>query len=455
MKIRFIFFLLLLLPSVSDAQIYSKEQLKKDLIFLNNSIKTYNPALYKYNPDFDQQVAELMANLPEEANRFQHLSFVSRLTALSNEGHFGVGFWQDAVHSGIVDGKYEYLPVTVEMLNGKVYVWSDFSDNPLLERGDEILAINGNNISVVVGKLYAHLSSDGDILTSKNLALNNVFPSFYYLLIDQPESYQLVVKDKSGKEKVVEIQAINRNRMIENAKTLKEKENTKPATPANEIYEFNIDGESAFLKLKTFNRIKLENAKIKAKILYKSIFSQLSEQGVQALTIDLRGNSGGINNFSDELLPYIIDQEMDGYHKKTISWEGKTRTFSFPKKSKKAFEGRIFILIDGGTFSAASIIARNIREYHEDTVIIGKESAGRYEGFAAGSDQTVYLPESNLRIRIPRYSIELPESEKQSLKNRGVIPDYPVTYTIEEVIAEKDKTLELSKQLVSDYLNGN
>ncbi|MEL6562385.1 MAG: S41 family peptidase [Bacteroidota bacterium] len=455
MKSRFVAWLIFLMPFILEAQVYTKEQLQTDFSFLISNIKTYNPALYKYNKAFDEQVANLTANLPEEANSFQHLSLVYRLVALANEGHFGVGFWQDSVHSGILDGRYQYLPVSVEVLNGKVYVWSDLSDNPELVRGDEIISINGDPIAAILEKLNAHLFSDGDIVSSKYRTLSNVFPAFYYLLIDQPKSFKIVAKDKSGKEKEVLKTAIDRNRMIENAKASQSKQTSKPKAVENEIYDFNVEGKSAYLKLKTFNRAKLKSAKIKAKSFYKMIFKELSDKAVKALTLDLRGNSGGRTEYSDVLVSYVLDENMDGYHKKTVSWEGKTRTYGIPKKKKKAFNGGIFVLIDGGTFSAASIIARNIREYHDDTVIVGEESAGRYEGFAAGSSQTVYLPESNLRINIPRYLIELPVPKKEYQSNRGVIPDHPITYTIEDVIEQRDKAMNLTKQLTIKYLNGN
>lgn len=455
MKKRFILVVCLLSIFAAKAQTYTNAQLKTDLNFLIDGIKTYNPALYKFNSDFDANASELMNQLPEEADQFEHLSIVSKLVAFANEGHFGVGYWKDDVHGGILSGTYKYLPVNVKVLKGRVFSWGDLSNDPKLERGDELLSINGDGISKIVTQLKSHLQSDGDIETSMEQSLNNVFASFYYLLIDQPQEFNLRVKSSEGVEKQVVLQAISRYQMVKNAQLLRADLPTNTDSASHEIFDFEIIDQVAKLKLKTFNKGKLENAKMKAKSFYNSIFSELQANEVKVLILDLRDNSGGRNEFSDDILPFILDEDKKGICKKTLSWKGNEKVYKIPKKRKQAFDGSIYVIINGNTFSAASVLAHNLREYHDQTFIVGEESGTRYEGFAAGSSQMIYLPVSNLRINIPRYLISFPESKVQQTNNRGVIPDFPIEYTIEDLIEKRDKALVFVEKLEREYLNGN
>ena len=126
--------------------------------------------------------------------------------------------------------------------------------------------------------------------------------------------------------------------------------------------------------------------------------------------------------------------------KKTISWHGKKRTYKVPRPSKQAYQGKLYVLINGNTFSAGSTIARYLKEFG-NAIVIGEESGTRYEGFAAGSQQYVYLPHSKIRIAIPRYHILFPPSDKQSTTNQGLLPDYNITPSISDLINKKDAIL--------------
>ena len=108
------------------------------------------------------------------------------------------------------------------------------------------------------------------------------------------------------------------------------------------------------------------------------------------------------------MVPYILkDDRTAPYLKKTISWEGKTKTYKFPKRAKLAFSGQVFVLVDGRTFSDGNTLARYFHAF-ADATIIGEETGTRYEGFAAGSSHHITLTHTGLDIGIPRYHILFP-----------------------------------------------
>lgn len=221
----------------------------------------------------------------------------------------------------------------------------------------------------------------------------------------------------------------------------------------SDVYEFRVEGKTATLILKTFNRQIKDRFKIKPKKLYKDIFRTLKEKEVEHLILDMRDNTGGRREYAWNLLPYLLKKQQNGVVYKNVSWKGKESKNSFPKKSKWAFEGQIYVLTNANTFSNGSVVSVYAKEYGK-AIVIGEETGSRYEGFAAGSTQYVTLPHTKIRVGIPRYLFKtMQSSSRQQLKNRGVIPDYPINYTMEDLIQKRDKAMEMAKSLIKENLN--
>ena len=84
-----------------------------------------------------------------------------------------------------------------------------------------------------------------------------------------------------------------------------------------------------------------------------------------------------------------------------------------------------------------------------DATVIGQETASRYEGFAAGSRQTVFLPNTQIRVRIPRYLLQnIDPALHPEVRNRGVLPDIPVEYTFEDLLEKRDRHMEKVRELI-------
>ena len=433
----------------SFSQDYSLNQCSEDLIFLIESIKTYNPVLELYNPAFDER-AKPVLNLEDKPYPVLELfQKVSQICALSNEGHFAVGYWQDTVFSGFIQNRYAYLPMNVKVIEDKIYVRETYTLTEEIPDYAEILSINGTSASDVLEKLYLHMTGDGEIRTYLQQQVSFGFPWMYYLYVDQPDSFTLeYLPEGKAKKKKVTIDAITRQVMVENVRArYKDDDNEDTGEKPHPVYEFEVKGSYALLKLKSFDRQYIEEYNLNERRFYNEIFTQIEEAGVEHLIIDLRNNTGGRNEFADELVPYIFKSEPADYLKRTTSWEGKKRTYKFPKVNKLAFKGRIYALVNGRTYSAGSTVARYLKEFG-NAIIIGEETGTRYEGFAAGSKQRVVLPNSRIQIDIPRYHIEFPVSVKQRTSNRGLMPDIEVRETFETWKSGTDVVMEKTVQLI-------
>jgi len=425
-------------------------QVREDLIQLKQAIHEYNPALEIYNRDFNSEADSLISRISENSiSLFDAFKYISQLCVLSNEGHFSLGSWEDEVHAGFLNNEYLYLPISVNVLQGKLIVWLDNSNEQSLDRGDEIVTINDLAAEKILEKIYRSYPSDGDITTYVDRNIELGFSWIYYLYISQDSTFLLDIRDGSGDLKQVRIKALTREQQFDNYAKFYPERAADSSSETDSFHKLKHDGKVSYLTLPSFDYRKVEKFNINSKRFYKDVFSELKEKQISQLVIDLRGNTGGRNEFADDIVPFILKKDaVAPFLKRTISWEGKTKTYRFPKASKLAFTGDIFVLVNGRTYSAGNTLARYLYEY-ADATIIGEETGTRYEGFAAGSSQYITLKNSQIRIGIPRYHIVFPSSAKQSTSNRGLLPQHKIDYTINDIINhENDPYVDKVRALI-------
>lgn len=447
---KYVSLLILLFSSaISFSQSYSTQQVKEDLQYLIESIQTYNPGLTRYNPNFDEEVRQILDSVEGECDVFTYFQLVSAIVACSHEGHYHVGSWDDVALKGFLDNVYTYLPLSVKILDGHLYVWSDFSEENSLSRGDEILSINGRDTKEVLDVLRRYVHADGAIKTYFEKQAEGGFAWMYYMFVEQAENFTLRVRRISdGGEAEVNLQPLTvkeRNEIY--AARYPEKANASNETSLDDLYTLTKKDHYALLTLKSFDYRLVDEFNVDAGKLYEDIFTDLQASQIKHLIVDLRGNTGGRNELADDMIPFIIRSSHDPFMKKSVSWQGKEKTYALPKKSKYAFEGRIYCLIDGKTYSAGATLARYLKEYG-DAVFIGEETGSRYEGYVAGSAEAVFLPNSNIKISIPRYLTYYPTSSLQTTVNRGLLPDYAIRPTIHDVIEEKNLVMQKALVLI-------
>jgi len=430
---------------------FTSTQLQEDLRFLKESFDQYNPALGVFHSTaaYEARYKELAAQLNKKMSDVEFYPHVMQLSAATREGHtFVSSDTVTQIFSGFFKNQFSYLPLSVQGAEEKLYVWSNFSPNADLERGAQILKINGKATQDIIEHLASYVIADGDIQLYKREKAIDRFISYYYWFLEKPYEFKIEYIPHGGKEvKEITIPALVRDSMI----AWRDRRYGKPAPRKEDVsvvYTFDIEGQTATLDLNTFNRQLKDKYKVKPKKLYKEIFKELKEKGVLNLVIDVRNNTGGRREYAKHLLPYLMKKPYDGFLHKNVSWKGRTSKKRFPKPKKSAFDGQIYVLTNWRTFSNGSIVTIYAKEFG-DAIVIGQEPGSRYEGFAAGSTQYVTLPHTKIRVGIPRYLLQSTyQITKTSLKNRGVIPDHIIQYNIEDYLEKKDKVMEKVQELI-------
>ncbi|GAB3341164.1 hypothetical protein GCM10027299_55170 [Larkinella ripae] len=110
------------------------------------------------------------------------------------------------------------------------------------------------------------------------------------------------------------------------------------------------------------------------------------------------------------------------------------------------FSGAVYLLINGGTFSTAAEFAALVRSQKRGQ-FIGQETGGGYLGNSSLAAPVLTLPHSQFRLTVPlgRYDLAV---MPQAIVGRGVQPDHPIRYTLEDHVEKKDPELTRCFELI-------
>ena len=78
--------------------------------------------------------------------------------------------------------------------------------------------------------------------------------------------------------------------------------------------------------------------------------------------------------------------------------------------------------------------------------MIGEEAAGGYYGCTAGFRQELILPNSKVRLPLGMVTYHY-AAAKYKHASRGMLSDYPVTHTVGDLLARRDRDMELALSL--------
>ena len=210
---------------------------------------------------------------------------------------------------------------------------------------------------------------------------------------------------------------------------------------------------------------------------FKTSFKSIKSLGLKHLVIDVRSNGGGEAGNSTLLTQYLSDHNFkiadslyaikrssryrDYIRFQPIYWLittiitrkksddnfhfGFYERHVFKPFKKSHFDGNIYILTGGNSFSATTLFAQELKG-QKNVKIIGEETGGGGYGNTAWIIPELTLPNSKLRIGIPKFRFVM---RKDLIKEgRGVMPDIYVAPTAADIKNGVDVKIEKAKQLI-------
>lgn len=251
-----------------------------------------------------------------------------------------------------LEGEFEGVGIQFNILNDTILVVSPIIGGP------------SYNLGILAGDKI--ISIDGEVVAGVGFGNNDV---------------QKALRGKKGSKVSV---GIKRSGL----KNILEFEITRDKIPIYSVDAgYMLDDKVGYIKISRFARKTVEEFREKAKMLEK--------EGMKALVLDLRGNSGGYLNTAIDLADEFLEKG-----KLVVYTQGR----SFPKDEKFATirgsydKAKLVILIDEGSASASEIVTGAIQDWDRG-LVVGRRSFGK------GLVQKPYmLPDrSAIRLTISRY----------------------------------------------------
>src|SRR6185503_8206960 len=325
------------------------------------------------------------------------------------------------------------------------------------------------------------VSGDGDIETGKRSRVQRGFATYYWTLIEQTSDFTVKAQDEAGKRITAKLVGVV------------EADRSKNQNPVNVEAQANMGKlewsrenlSLRFLKDPDIAQIRIRGFSGAAYGQWiEETFRTLREKGTRALILDLRGNGGGADMYGAMLVSYLTDKPFryfDHINVKTITpsfkefsdWRGNEARlregmtvnpaggFLVTAKlhpgvaeqppGKYPFLGKVFVLIDGGTFSTAADFCA-VTHHLKRATFIGEETGGGYYGNNSGMQTIVTLPNSKARVRLPMYEYwnAVPGYDG---KRRGTRPAHTVETKVANLLRGVDEQLELAQKLAAQAPN--
>jgi hypothetical protein len=408
--------------------LFSQQKLQADFIQMKEVLEEIHPALYDYSSKkimdslFNKGFRQIHSEMP--LNEFYKICS----GVLSQIGCGHTKLWIPDDYWNIVPDKL--FPLKLLMRQNKVYLAGFFTGDTLIPTGSEIISINNLMMTEIIDSLKSVSSSDGFIESFKIKNIENNFSRKYALFFGYPESFRIDYLVPS--------------------ESLVKKENISPCD-IDELISYQIRPKELSLKVLpdlnsviiTINTFGYYDQREMFRSFIDSSFQTVKHEKIGNLILDLRGNDGGDPYCSSYLLSYIASQLVPYFRKPYGDDESLSKPIPL---AANHFTGNIFTLVDGGVFSTTGHLTALLK-YHQIGKLVGSETGATFT--CTGSVEYINLANTRLILgtaRHRRYSVVVERMDPM----RGVLPDYYVDQTQDDIIHKKDTVLNYVMNMIQD-----
>ena len=114
-------------------------------------------------------------------------------------------------------------------------------------------------------------------------------------------------------------------------------------------------------------------------------------------------------------------------------------------KTNNHFDGRVYVLTNGPTFSASTLFCNAVKG-QSNVTIVGEETGGGWHGNSGIMIPDIILPITKLKVRLPLF--KLIQYNHVPKDGRGVKPDIFIPPTVEGVRQNIDRKMEIVKGMI-------
>ncbi|MBF8456407.1 S41 family peptidase [Kaistella sp. G5-32] len=480
------------------------EKLKTDVDFTNIKLQNLHPNLYWYiskeKLDFKFDSLKTTINRPLKPNEF--FQKLAPIIAQVREGHLSLRLPSKKLtkqeiknlkkQKGLLS-RYNFV------LDGdRIFVKDNADKIPDMNVGTEILKIKDIPVKDLLDQYKPFINSDGYNETFQKYILALRWPAYFTIDHGILDSVKVETKFQNEiktfylhREKITKIEEKEiktENKKLTKSESGKTKDYNIITKSFNRDLQFPTkDSMVAYMKIKTFSGTY-------SKKFYKESFAVLKNSKAKYLIVDIRDNLGGSLSEINNLYSYLVSENFKfindikvtsrsamfqadylsdipfvfkpvavigypfylagmAFSTKKVGDQFYLRNngiFGLKKPKENNFKGKIYILINGSSFSAASILPSKLKDDHR-AFLVGEETGGANDGTVAGRYSTEKLPNSKLFLPIGLMLIQ--PNIKFTNTKKGVTPDKEILLSTAQILQKKDLQLEwIMDDIKSDQL---
>lgn len=463
-KVLLYIFLFVCFNSTTHAQKkLTLSQKQADLDFLNKHLRRSHPSYYYHTPKLamDAYYDSLKIYLAKISDSLSLSRAVRKAVAKVGCGHMSVDGGGKSIDSLL------FFPLKTYLTNNKLYVKEKYLYG--IEVGDEITRIENMPTQELIPEMLGLKTSDGQIETGRSFYFNSLAQYFFFLQFGQKLSYHLEIKKVNGEIIKLIVPTI------------------LSSTTFTIIQKTISDSSAVVVKGDRLNLLKTEIPKTlligydsfsskRQRATLRRIFKYIKANETENLIVDLRQNGGGSVFEGSVFLKYLLPQAVFGLNfgrKPSLmplnpslkisfgnriaallflvnplqypSRNGWMHLFPFVRKYRNHFNKKLFVLTSGYTFSMAGYVSSRLKN-QSNAITIGQET-GASENISNGmATAKLVLPNSKMQISFNLYRLaHVPGMVKSS---HGVLPNYPIEYSLDDKLLGKDIEMEKVKELI-------
>lgn len=446
----------------------------EDIRLLRRAYETLHPGLYRYATP--KETAARLARLERAFARGPSLRGaylqLSEFLATIRCGHTYANFYNqsDAVAAALFEGATR-LPFQFRWIGDRMIVTGAGGG---VERGAEVLKIDGVPAKKILRRLMAYARADGGndakrraLLSATGADAYETFDIFQGLLFPPRNgAFSLKIRARpDADETIVPAPAID----------LQARRAMSPVASADKnapAWTFAWSGERTGVL--TMPGWALYNSNWDWKTFLDGVFAELADRKATGLVVDLRGNEGGLD-CGHEIIARLIDKDLalEGYERRLRyrkvpddlnpyldTWDDSFRDWGdqaeplddryfiqresggdtggdviAPKGPR--FTGKVAVLIDSQNSSATFQFSRIVQENRLAT-LVGEPTGGNKRGINGGAFFFMRLPKSGIEVDIPLIGY----FPKRPQPDEGLTPDVHVAPAIDDIREGRDTALD-------------
>lgn len=449
---------------------FDAKSVKEDLSFLYETLDKSHFNLYANTPKeiFDKEFKKIENAINDSLSLKQIDRLFHPFVALTNEGHCSLELPISSYVSYLQKGG-TLFPLDIYFNDNKVLVLDNFSNDSSIKVSDEIISINRTPIDSILKACYNYVS--GENIYTKKISIESIsFPRIFWVINDEQTKFEIGIKRNDSILSEIQVSSISAGEF--------EAKKAKQNPGSNQTKVFQYLNNIAYLRPgQFFNSEKQNNIQINTNVLdnksfvlfLDSCFTIIHTKKTSELIIDLRGNPGGAATFSNPLIAFFAKEPFigaSGFKIRTSKiskefWRNVTDTSHIildirqqllsgndgdrfeiisdkykyqPRNDSLKYNGNVFILIDGLTFSQAIEVSGMIKKYAFGTLI--------------GEPTTPLMSANARQFKLPntQLTVTFPEAYygDTSMIN-GVIPDY---FVQDDILTENDEILDYTMKMI-------